>query len=92
MKDEILDFMPRALTAENGAKYALNGYFNEKVEVPNPDFCGCGECDYCKEFPETPETILQNVPIRWTTIKEIYAKAVQHFEQQKSAENGTNEN
>lgn len=54
-QEEILDFMPRALTAENGAKYALNGYFNEKVKVPNPDFCGCGECDYCKEFPETPD-------------------------------------
>lgn len=36
--------MPRSLTAGNGAKSLLNGEFFETVEIPNEEYCGCGEC------------------------------------------------
>lgn len=71
--------MPRSLTAKNGAKSLLNGEFFETVEIPNEEYCGCGECDYCHDFPETEETITIKVPVTWTTIKEIYAKIVAHY-------------
>jgi hypothetical protein len=71
--------MPRSLTAENGAKALLIGEFFEEVEIPNEEYCGCGECDYCIDFPDTEETIIQKVPVSWTTIKEIYAKIVSHY-------------
>ena len=71
--------MPRALTAENGAKGLLMGEFFEDMEITNPDFCGCGACDFCREFDDVPETIIQRVPISWMTIKDIYAMAVKHL-------------
>ncbi len=68
--------MPKELTAENGAKALLIGEFFEEVETENPDYCGCGECDFCEENPDEEETYLQKVYVSWTTIKEIYKKAV----------------
>ena len=62
LEDIIL--MPRALTAENGAKAALMGEFKIDVEIAYED----GE----------EETIVVDVP--WTTIKAIYAAAVKHFD------------
>ena len=62
LEDIIL--MPRALTAENGAKAALMGEFKIDVEITYED----GE----------EETIVVDVP--WTTIKAIYAAAVKHFD------------
>jgi hypothetical protein len=71
--------MPRSLTAENGAKELLMGEFKETIEVSNPEYCGCGECSYCIDFPLTEPSIMVEIPIRWTTIKEIYAKIVEHY-------------
>ena len=71
--------MPRELTAENGAKALLNGEFFENHEVVNPDYCGCGECDYCKEFPDTENYITEKHTISWTSIKLIYDMAVKHL-------------
>lgn len=73
--------VPAELTAENGAKTELIGEFFESVEVPDPDYCGCGECDYCVEVAtdEDSETMTQEVPVSWTTIKAIYRKAMELF-------------
>ena len=72
--------MPKELTAENGAKALMMGEFYETVETGNEAFCGCGTCDFCIECPGEPESTLQKIPISWTTIKEIYAMAVKHFD------------
>lgn len=72
--------LPEKLTAENGAKALLIGEFFEKMKIDNPDYCGCGNCDWCKEHSDTPETIFIDVPVSWTTIKSIYDKIVSHYE------------
>lgn len=75
--------MPKSLTAENGAKTLLSGKFFVQV-LETCDDCGgdgweneekselchsCnGECSWYRK-----------VPIPWTTIKMIYAKAVGHL-------------
>lgn len=59
--------LPLRLTAENGAKAALSGEFFETIEVENPD------------FDDEKETVQEKVPVRWTTIKAIWRKAVEHF-------------
>ncbi len=64
--------LPSKLTAENGAKALLIGEFHEIIKIDNPAHCGCGECDYCAEFPESEETIEHKVPVSWDTIKSIY--------------------
>lgn len=56
--------LPRKLTAENGAKYALIGEFYEDVEF----------------IDEDGNQRMQRVPVSWTTIKEIWDRAVDHFE------------
>lgn len=66
--------MPRALTAENGAKALLSGEFHETIELPNPEH---DPEDF--EADEEPETYLHKVPVSWTNIKAIYAKVVEHF-------------
>lgn len=75
----IPDVMPRSLTAENGAKSLLSGEFFEEIEVQNPLYCGCGDCDMCNDFPDEHEFIIQKVPVRWDTIKSIYAKIVSYY-------------
>lgn len=69
--------MPKTLTAENGAKALLMGEFFEEVEVTNPEYCGCGACDFCAHYAQPPETIIIKVPVSWTTIKDIYKMAVE---------------
>jgi len=73
LPDRVL--MPRALTAENGAKTALMGEFDFSVTMtcpechpddPNPD---CEVCSGSVEY-EQPHTV------PWTTIKRIYTAAV----------------
>ncbi len=77
--------MPRELTAENGAKYLLSGEFSVG------HFIECGHCDNgdakldedddyeeC-ELCEGQGGFNIDIPIEWTTIKDIYAKAVQHL-------------
>lgn len=71
---EQIALMPRALTAENGAKSALMGEFHETIEF------SCRECDEDDEECELCNgtgQLLQKVPVDWTTIKAIYAKAVE---------------
>lgn len=80
--------MPSRLTAENGAKALLSGEFF--VTVESELFCDCGEED-CEECEQTELYDLQSTceePIPWTTIKEIYAKAVEHLKQELP--NGSN--
>ncbi|MBL4891479.1 MAG: hypothetical protein JKX91_06590 [Rhizobiaceae bacterium] len=68
--------MPTELTAENGGKYLMMGEFFEVVEL---------ECSACDQDDEDCEVCSGNgsytyrVPISWPAIKEIYAKAVEHF-------------
>ena len=78
--------LPKELTAENGAKALLIGEFHETVNIPNPDYCGdqCGDCDLncedddpCKILESSP----QKVPVSWTTIKAIYKKIVNHYQE-----------
>lgn len=59
--------MPRSLTSENGAKALLMGEFFEEHE-----------CRYYNGDGELVE-YTEKVPVRWTTIKEIYAKIVSHY-------------
>lgn len=78
MEDKIL--MPKSLTAENGAKYFMSGEFFEVVEL---------ECTSCDQDDEHCEACSGNgsytyrVPISWTTIKEIYAMAVERLGEQQ---------
>jgi len=79
--DKIL--MPKELTAENGAKALLIGDFSETVVIDN---CSCTEtgdsedaepdCEYCDGTGQ----ITINATVSWTTIKAIYAKAVEYFD------------
>ena len=64
--------MPKTLTYENGAKALFMGEFYETTEVY------AGE-DHEAETGE--ETVTREVPVSWTTIKNIYAKAVKHLGQ-----------
>lgn len=64
--------MPVALTAENGAKRALSGEFSTTRSVTCPE-CGgdgCSDCDGRGDWNE-------DQIIDWTTIKEIYRRAVE---------------
>jgi len=79
--------MPIELTAENGAKGLLIGEFYETVEVDNPEYCGCGECDWCRGAGlNEPQNFDEKVPVSWTNIKEIYKKAVENLGQDNSKE------
>ncbi|MBS1029243.1 hypothetical protein [Gluconobacter albidus] len=76
--------MPERLTAENGAKAALIGEFYETTPVQchechgNPD--DREECEICDGAGE----LTQRVPVQWTTIKEIYKRAVELLGQPQS--------
>ncbi|MFH0952359.1 MAG: hypothetical protein V1838_04190 [Patescibacteria group bacterium] len=82
MEDKIV--MPRCLTAENGAKALLIGEFFEEIEVICPEcfsdeaILPDEECEVCQGEGK----INQKVPVSWTTIKEIYKKAVKHLGQE----------
>lgn len=74
--------LPRALTAENGARAALSGEFFEHMEIE------CHEC-FERDAPDPDCEICHgagsyatNVPVTWTTIKAIWRRAVEHFEKQ----------
>ncbi|MES2347077.1 MAG: hypothetical protein V4641_05840 [Pseudomonadota bacterium] len=73
--------MPIALTAENGAKAALMGEFEQTSEVTCPECTGNGYDDDDKECAvcDGSGTVDQVTVIEWTTIKAIYAAAVKHF-------------
>ncbi|MEB5847709.1 hypothetical protein [Klebsiella pneumoniae] len=67
--------VPVRLTAENGAKGALSGEFSETRFVNCPECFGDDECETCDGSGRIEIT----VPVTWTTIKEIWAKGVEHF-------------
>ncbi|WP_310572685.1 DUF551 domain-containing protein [Klebsiella pneumoniae] len=67
--------VPMRLTAENGAKGALSGEFSEIKFVNCPECFGDDECETCDGSGRIEIT----VPVTWTTIKEIWAKGVEHF-------------
>lgn len=67
--------MPVKLTAENGAKGALSGEFSETKFINCPECFGDDECETC----DGSGRIEISVPVSWTTIKEIWAKGVEHF-------------
>lgn len=66
--------VPMRLTAENGAKAALIGEFNLEYTLTCHECFGEG-CDDCSGEGAWINTI----PIDWTSIKEIWAKGVEHF-------------
>lgn len=66
--------VPKRLTAENGAKAALVGEFNLEYSLTCHECFGEG-CDDCSGEGSWTNTI----PIDWTTIKNIWAKAINHF-------------
>ncbi|HCU0655031.1 TPA: hypothetical protein OUF52_002045 [Klebsiella quasipneumoniae] len=67
--------VPMRLTAENGAKGALSGEFSETKFVNCTECFGDDECETCDGSGKIEIT----VPVTWTTIKEIWAKGVEHF-------------
>ncbi|HGF1182530.1 TPA: hypothetical protein ACF6V9_004317 [Klebsiella pneumoniae] len=67
--------VPMRLTAENGAKGALSGEFSETKFVNCQECFGDDECETCDGSGRIEIT----VPVSWTTIKEIWAKGVEHF-------------
>ncbi|GKL98714.1 hypothetical protein NUBL21995_10480 [Klebsiella pneumoniae] len=67
--------VPLRLTAENGAKEALSGEFSETRFVNCPECFGDDECETCDGSGRIEIT----VPVTWTTIKEIWAKGIEHF-------------
>ncbi|HHS9993934.1 TPA: hypothetical protein ACTW31_002754 [Klebsiella pneumoniae] len=69
------EMVPMRLTAENGAKGALSGEFSETKFVNCPECFGDDECETCDGSGRIEIT----VPVTWTTIKEIWAKGVDHF-------------
>jgi len=72
--------MPSELTAENGSKAALMGEFTEEASMPCTECFGDDECENC----DGSGRILVEAPVSWTTIKSIYAKAVEHFQNSAS--------
>ncbi|WP_343500518.1 hypothetical protein [Enterobacter bugandensis] len=66
--------VPKRLTAENGAKTALIGEFNLEYSLTCHECFGEG-CDDCSG----EGTWINTIPVDWSTIKDIWAKAIDHF-------------
>lgn len=70
--------LPKELTAENGAKALLMGEFKETIKIVCPEcyeaptIYGRDDCDVC----DGNGYYYQEVPVGWTTIKEIYKMIV----------------
>lgn len=75
--------VPMRLTAENGAKGLLSGEFSETKFINCPECFGDDECETCDGSGRIEIT----VPVTWTTIKEIWAKGIEHFEAAPKQEN-----
>ena len=67
--------VPSKLTADNGAKGLLSGEFSETKYINCPECFGDDECETCDGSGRIEIT----VSVSWTTIKEIWAKGVEHF-------------
>ena len=77
--------MPEELTAENGAKALLIGEFHENVIIPCETCAGTGfmddDCfDEVCECCDGAGDYALKVTIGWGTIRDIYAKCVEHFQ------------
>ena len=70
--------LPTSLTAENGAKAALIGEFKIPIEVLCLE-CGGGMAEECSLCAGSGLHISHHINVPWTTIKDIYAKAVSFF-------------
>jgi len=84
VSEEDLILMPRSLTAENGSKVLLIGEFSETVIMQceaceGHGFIGYDESETCETCTGAGDYALK-VIIEWTTIKNIYAKCVRHFQ------------
>ncbi|WP_223878906.1 hypothetical protein [Kluyvera genomosp. 2] len=66
--------VPKRLTAENGAKTALIGEFNLEYSLTCHECFGEG-CDDCSG----EGTWINTIPVDWSTIKDIWANAIDHF-------------
>ena len=81
MTDKIL--LPTELTAENGAKVALIGEFVEEINVDCAECGGDGEDPMAEDLRcwacDGAGMYVRSVDVSWTTIKAIYAAAVEHF-------------
>lgn len=75
--------VPMRLTAENGAKGLLSGEFSETKFINCPECFGDDECETCDGSGRIEIT----VPVTWTTIKEIWAKGIEHFAAAPKQEN-----
>ncbi|MEG0870558.1 MAG: DUF550 domain-containing protein, partial [Hafnia sp.] len=67
--------VPCKLTAENGAKSCMIGKFIEQTEISCPECFGDDECETC----DGSGTIEVTAHVSWTTIKDIWAKGIEHF-------------
>lgn len=70
-----LAWVPKRLTAENGAKGVLSGEFSETKFINCPECFGDDECETCDGSGRIEIT----VPVSWTNIKAIWAKGIEHF-------------
>ena len=72
-----LVLMPRKLTAENGAKSLLMGEFFEPEDIACPE-----DCDFDERCPACHGNgiVKMWIPVSWDTIKNIYSRAVTHFD------------
>lgn len=71
-------WMPKELTAENGAKGLLSGEFYEIIVTPCAD---CWECGSSKDCPDCGGTgdIEHRVYVSWGNIKKLYAIIVKNY-------------
>lgn len=67
--------VPCKLTAENGAKSCMIGKFIEQTEISCPECSGDDECETC----DGSGTIEVTAHVSWKTIKDIWAKGIEHF-------------
>lgn len=76
-EDKII--MPKALTAENGAKALMMGEFKEVIvsycDYCNDGFFGKTQCEECDGSGKR----YKSVDVSWDTIKEIYKMAVDNL-------------
>lgn len=90
MSEELI-LMPKSLTAENGAKGLLSGEFHETVIMQCEKCEGEGEIHYegdpetCEECNGSGDYALK-VTIGWDTIKDIYAKYAEYFQNKLEGE------
>jgi hypothetical protein len=66
--------VPRELTAENGAKFALSAEFYVRHTITCHECAGEG-CEDCGDKGQWEESIM----IDWSTIKDIWRRGINHF-------------